>query len=63
MSVVTFNNSAHCQAILNQFRGYILMCVFHYFRTFSSFTVCIFRGVKNYGPGGWQRLSVRQSHG
>ena len=27
-----------------------LMCVFHYFMIFSSFTVCIFRGVKKLRP-------------
>ena len=27
-----------------------LMCVFHYFRIFSSFIVCIFRGLKKLWP-------------
>jgi len=35
-----------------------LMCVFHYFRIFSGFIVCIFRGVKNYGSGGWGPLNA-----
>jgi len=35
-----------------------LMCVFHYFRIFSSFIVCISIGVKDYGPGGWGTLNA-----
>jgi len=35
------------------------MFAFHYFRTFSSFIVCIFKGVKNYSPGGWGPLNAR----
>jgi len=40
-SAVTLNN-AHCSSDV---------FVFHYFRIFGSFVVCILRGVKIYGPG------------
>lgn len=35
-----------------------LMCVFHYFKIFTSFMVCVFKGVKNYRPGGWGPLNA-----
>jgi len=56
VSVITTEQSAVTITLI--FEVKILMCVFHYFRIFSSFLLCIFRGVKNYGAGGWGPLNA-----
>ena len=56
VSVITTEQSAVTITLI--FEVKILMCVFHYFSIFSSFLLCISRGVKNYGAGGCGPLNA-----